>query len=164
MEYIIDGFNVIKTSFIKKYEKYGIEKGQEFLVYILEKYKKKHPSVEITVVFDGYSKNLSIDYNRRVKIIYSHELTADEKIRKILEQKKNKKNLIVVSDDREIVEFTKILGGNILNVEKFLEIVAPIKKEEKVKNIEFKNIEYNLKTKIEKELSNYYGKKIKKNI
>ncbi len=161
MEYLIDGLNVIKTSFIKKYEKYGIETAQEFLVNILEKYKNKHPSVEITLVFDGYS---TIDFSRRrIKIIFSNEIKADEKMRKILESRKNKNEVFVVSNDREIGEFTKILGGNILKVNEFLEIVYPVERREKKEIKNQKDIDYRIKFKIEKELEKFYGEKIKKN-
>jgi len=164
MEYIVDGFNVIKTSFIKKYEKYGIEGAQGFLIDILERYKKKHPSVEITVVFDGKSPSISFYQKRRIKIIFSNEITADEKIRKILENKKNKTQIQVVSDDREIQEFSKIIGSKFLKVDAFLEIVYPYEKKETVKKETVKkekDINYRLKLEIEKELKNFYGKKIK---
>jgi len=160
MEYIIDGFNVIKTSFIKKYEKFGIEKAQEFLVDIVEKYKRKHPSVEITIVFDGKSPNILFYQGRRIKIIFSNEISGDEKIMKILENKKNKTNILVVSDDREIQEFSKILGSKFLKVVEFLEIVYPEGKKELP--IKEKEIKYSLKSEIEKELKNYYEKKVEK--
>ena len=160
MEYIIDGFNVIKTSFIKKYEKYGIEKAEEFLVDILEKYKRKHPSVEITIVFDGKSPSFSFYHRRKIKIVFSNEVSADEKIRKILENKKNKANILIVSDDRQVQEFSKILGSKFLKVVEFLEIVYPEEKKEPQKYE--KEIKYSLKSKIEKELKNHYEKKVEK--
>lgn len=159
MEYIIDGFNVIKTSFIKKYERQGIEGAQEFLIDILERYKRKHPSIEITVVFDGKSSSISFYQRKRIKIIFSNEITADEKIRKILENKKNKHQILIVSDDREVQEFTKILGSKFLKVDEFLEIIYPVEKKEPIKKE--KDIKYRLKSEIEKELKNFYGKKIK---
>jgi len=160
MEYIIDGLNVIKTSFIKKYEVVSFEKGREFLIYILERYKRKHPRIEFTVVFDGYCQNFNL-YSRRIKIIFSNEITADEKIRKILENKKNKKEVFVVSDDREIQQFTKILGGNVLKVNEFLDIVYPGEKVAEIKKD--KEIDYRIKLMIEKELEKFYGEKVEKN-
>jgi len=160
MEYIIDGLNVIKTSFIKKYEIVCFEKGHEFLIYILERYKRKHPYIEFTIVFDGYCQNVNL-YTSKLKIIFSNEITADEKIMKILENKKNKKEVFVVSDDREIQQFTKILGGNFLKVDEFLDIVYPIKKNVEVRKD--KEIDYRGKLKIEKELEKFYGEKIEKN-
>lgn len=161
MEYILDGLNVIKSSFIKKYEKKSIEGGKEFLIDILEKYKRKHPSIEITIVFDGFPSSLDIYRERKIKIIFSHEITADEKIKKILENKKNKNKIYVVTDDREIGEFTRILGGNIFKVKEFMDIVSPIEKQEKPNNSKILN--YKTKIEIEKELEKYYGEKIKKN-
>ncbi|MCM8819065.1 MAG: NYN domain-containing protein, partial [Candidatus Omnitrophica bacterium] len=116
MEYLIDGLNVIKSSFIKKYGKKTIEFNKEFLIDILEKYKRKHPSIEITVVFDGGPSSFDIYREKRIKIVFSQDITADEKIREILEKKKSRSSISVVSDDREVQEFTKILGSKSLKV------------------------------------------------
>ncbi|MCM8818800.1 MAG: NYN domain-containing protein [Candidatus Omnitrophica bacterium] len=161
MEYLIDGLNVIKSSFIKKYGKKTIEFSKEFLIDILEKYKRKHPSIEITVVFDGAPSSFDIYREKRIKIVFSQDITADEKIRKILENKKNKNKIYVVSDDREIGEFTKILGGNIFKVKEFLDIVFPTTKKEKSDNS--KNLNYKTKIEIENELERHYEEKIRKN-
>ncbi|MCM8804910.1 MAG: NYN domain-containing protein [Candidatus Omnitrophica bacterium] len=161
MEYIIDGLNAIKSSFIKKFEEISLEKSKDFLIDILERYKRKHPSIDFTVVFDGFPSQISFHTKTRIKIIYSHDITADEKIRKIIENKKNKKQIFIVSDDRQIREFTKIIGANPLKVMEFFEIVYPIKKKEKI--MKEKEIDDFIKVKIEKELENFYGEKIKEN-
>ncbi|MCX7917821.1 MAG: NYN domain-containing protein [bacterium] len=163
MEYIIDGFNLIKTSFIKKYERQGIEFAQEFLIDILERYKRKHPTIDITIVFDGKSSNFSFYQRRKIKIIFSNETSADEKIREILENRKERKQIWVVSDDREVQEFTKILGSKFINVNEFLEVVYPLEKKEKIPLNINKNIKYRARLEIEKELKNFYGKKIREN-
>ncbi|MGB9677731.1 MAG: NYN domain-containing protein, partial [Candidatus Ratteibacteria bacterium] len=151
--------NVIKTSFIKKYESVSIESAKKFLIDIIERYKRKHPNVDFTVIFDGYSTEISF-YSKIIKIFYSQDITADEMIRKILERKKNKKEIFVVSDDNEIKEFTKILGANQLKVPEFLEIIYP-KKNIKMKEKD-KEIDYTIKIKIEKELEKFYGEKTEK--
>lgn len=160
MEYIIDGLNVIKTSFIKKYEVVSFERGRDFLIDIVERYKRKHPKVDFTIVFDGYCREAHFYSGKRIKIIFSNEETADVKIRKLLEKKKNRREVFVVSDDREIREFSKILGANPLKVFEFLDIIYP-KKEIKIEKE--KEIDYKLKSLIEKELENFYGEKIEKN-
>lgn len=153
MEYIIDGFNVIKTSFINKYG----EKGKDFLIEIILKYKKKHPKVDFTIVFDGYPLKSSIYLEKRINIVFSLDITADEKIRKIIERKK--REVIVVSDDREVIECAKILGKKNLSVKGFLDIIYPEKPQITLE----KEINFKRKKKIEEELRQYYGKKIGKN-
>ncbi|MCM8772465.1 MAG: NYN domain-containing protein [Candidatus Omnitrophica bacterium] len=157
MEYIIDGLNVIKTSYIKKFEKKSIEGGKEYLIDLLEKYRRKHPKVEITVVFDGYPSSFNIYRKSKIKIIFSHEITADEKIREILESKKNKRNIFVVSDDRQISEFTKILGANIYGVKEFLDMVSPFEIK-RIKIPDSKNIPEKVMKLIAKEIEEKYGK------
>ncbi|RKY32370.1 MAG: hypothetical protein DRP67_01010 [Candidatus Omnitrophota bacterium] len=159
MEYIIDGYNVIKSSYIKKFERHSIETARNYLIQVLHKYKKRHPSVNFTVVFDGtgYFNN----FNYKIKVIFSNQITADEMIRKILERRKEKE-VIVVSDDKQVQLCAKILRANFLSVPEFMERIE--KKKKKKKEVkEEKKIPFSKIIAIEKELIEFYGrKKIKK--
>ncbi|MCM8832694.1 MAG: NYN domain-containing protein [Candidatus Omnitrophica bacterium] len=115
--------------------------------------------IKINTLFDG-KFNTSIYQRKKIKVIFSDEKTADEKIREILEKKKSRSSISVVSDDREVQEFTKILGSKSLKVSEFLDIVYPLDKKQPI-NLT-KDLEYKSKLKIEKELKNFYEKKIKK--
>ncbi|HNS31412.1 MAG TPA: NYN domain-containing protein [bacterium] len=124
MEYIIDGYNLIKSSFLKKYESEVNNSAVEALLSVISGYRRKHPSVMFTVVFDGF---IDMRYpDRKIRLLFSHDLTADEVIRQDLERNPDKNRMkTVVSDDREVQVCGKILGSSIMNIREFLDIIAP---------------------------------------
>jgi len=163
MEYIIDGYNLIRSTYLSKTEKRSTGYARDILTGILANYKRKHPSINFTVVFDG--KVISpADFRRQeIKVLFSGDITADEKIRIILESKKKGiHEIIVVSDDREIQTGTKILGGSVCRTTAFLEKISPVPGKRKVNKNFNKNLNYKSILTIEKELKNYYERKIEK--
>ncbi len=82
------------------------------------------PKNKVTVVFDGYpdyafSNNLD---RSGIDVVFSRKETADERIRKIVENSANPKNMVVVSDDKEIRFFIKSIGAQPLAVEDFVAV------------------------------------------
>ncbi len=72
-------------------------------------------------MFDGYARHLGADLsNSEIRVIFSGADTADERIKRIVEQAKAAKNLVVVSDDNEIRYFVKSAGIAVLRVEEFI--------------------------------------------
>ncbi len=76
----------------------------------------------VWVVFDGYSDS-SLDNlkGNNLNIIFSCNQSADERIKKILELSDNAKNVVVVSDDKEIIFFAKGYRARAMSVEEFIE-------------------------------------------
>ena len=156
MEYIIDGYNVIKTSYIKKFEKYSIENARTFLIQILSRYRKRHPSIRFTVVFDGTGSFNRLNY-REINVIFSHPISADEMIRKILEKRKERE-IVVVSDDRQVQLAAKILRAKFSSVSEFIEKISPDRKR-RVKPSPEKTLSPSKIIAIEKELREFYERK-----
>jgi len=75
------------------------------------------------VIFDGYPdsalNNLS---SEGLNILFSSDQSADEKIKKILENAGNTRNFVVVSDDKEIISFARLYRAKALSVEKFVTV------------------------------------------
>jgi predicted RNA-binding protein with PIN domain len=70
---------------------------------------------KIIFVFDGHS-------NDKVQnVIYSGTKTADEVIRKFIEENYNKNSIKVVSSDNEITSLAKVCGCEVSSSEKFWE-------------------------------------------
>ncbi len=157
MEYIIDGYNLIKSSFLKKYDGHSDNRAVEELLQVVSGYRRKHPSVSFTVVFDGFIDMRFPD--RKIRILFSHDETADEIIRKELERNhRANKAKTVVSNDREVQVCARINGGGVLGIDGFMEIVCPpiprkIKGKESGKSPESINT-----LRIENELKNFYKK------
>jgi hypothetical protein len=72
------------------------------------------------VVFDGY-KDLSGEPSfSEIEVVFSFRESADDKIRKILEGSCTPKDIIVVSDDREVAFFARHLKAKPMGAEEFL--------------------------------------------
>jgi len=79
------------------------------------------PNNSVTIVFDGYPDNgpSSGGFNN-TNIIFSRRQSADERIKAILERAAGARNIVVVSDDKQIKFFARSLGARALAVEEFI--------------------------------------------
>lgn len=116
--YIIDGNNLFHK--IKKFEKLIKSENQnvrEKLSFMIENYFAEK-NVLTTIYFDGF-ENLPIKLNK-VKIIYSENDSADNKIRSHIDSAKNKRNLVVISSDvKDIIRYAEKNGCTIIASEQF---------------------------------------------
>lgn len=77
------------------------------------------PKNQITVVFDGkpgiwYPKKAST-----IRVVFSSQEIADDLIRRMVEQAKNKKSLYVVTNDKPLGQSVRGLGAKTLSIEDF---------------------------------------------
>ncbi len=118
LHYIIDGYNLIKHRCFTPSS--NIHDPRFALIQFLRKEKPcGSPKNKVTILFDGYSGDLSLR-GLEFEVIFSCEASADERIKKIVESASIPKNLVVVSDDRQIRDFVKLCGAVSLRVEEFL--------------------------------------------
>jgi predicted RNA-binding protein with PIN domain len=129
LQYIIDGCNVTHNfKFIEILPK----KYSDSRAYLIELIKSRSlcgsSNNLIWVVFDGYPqeglKNLE---KIRLRIVFSIRQSADEKIKRILELTDNPRNTIVVSDDKEVSYFARIMHAKAISVEEFIKGKAFLK-------------------------------------
>ncbi|MFA5645254.1 MAG: NYN domain-containing protein [Candidatus Ratteibacteria bacterium] len=155
MEYILDGYNVIRSSWLKKKGNTFTDSGRGALCILLGEYRRKHPSVRFIVVFDGMGDRSS--QGKGVQVLYSLDKTADDYILALLARKK-RSSCTVISDDRQIRYGAHLLGYPVLKVEEFLSIIAPATgpSAEVVKKNE---VSAGIRNKIEQELLQYYEKR-----
>lgn len=124
LHFIIDGYNLIKhRSFIAPA---GIHDSRFALIQFLRTEKPcGSPKNKVTIVFDGYSGDFSLR-DIEFEVIFSCDTSADEKIKKMIENAVAPKSLVVVSDDRQIRDFARLSAVATLKIEQFLE--PPLKK------------------------------------
>lgn len=159
MEYIIDGYNLIKCSYLKKLEGFSAEHARQALFHILAKYRGKHPAVKMTVVFDGLASPSVTNPPKGVHSVFSGTVSADDKIRKILETKKTGQPVTVVSDDRQVRMTARLLGKQFASTGDFLNLIDPLPKKETAKPAQGKSMSYRNLLRIEKELREFYEKR-----
>ncbi|MBN2831119.1 MAG: NYN domain-containing protein [Candidatus Omnitrophica bacterium] len=121
LQYIIDGCNVTHyPGFIKNIPKKPVD-SRVFLIELIRLRNLCANKSLIWLVFDGYpDQGLENLEKGRLRIIFSRKQSADEKIKKILELTDNLKNTVVVSDDKEVASFAKIMRAKAVSVERFL--------------------------------------------
>lgn len=122
LQYVIDGCNITHH---RKFEKNTPRKYSDSRADLIEFIRIKRlcgsKNNRVAVVFDGYSDpaidNLS---SGNLNIIFSRDQSADERIKRILELSDNARNLVVVSDDKEILFFAKACRARTVSVEEFI--------------------------------------------
>lgn len=119
LHYVIDGYNVIKQVHFLTGKK--LRNGREGLVRFIERYRP-HGSKrnEITLVFDGKTDVSSPDISTSIRIIFSKDDTADEKIKAMVEASSTPKRLVVVSDDKQIMFYCRSIGAQVMSVKEFM--------------------------------------------
>lgn len=121
LHYIIDGYNIINHPRVTRTFKTSIDPRLYLLSFIKTKRLTGSPKNKATLVFDGYPASYSSDYNdAEINIIFARKISADEKIKMLVEESGNRKNIVVVSDDKDIKFFAKSSGAKPMGVEEFI--------------------------------------------
>lgn len=116
-QYIIDGNNLIgKVLSLKILQKKDKQGSREKLAIIIDNYFSQK-NAKVFLHFDGYPKE-PIRINN-VSIIYSENLSADEKIKNQISKSKNPRNIIVVTSDNNLTEYARVCSSTVIKCEEF---------------------------------------------
>jgi predicted RNA-binding protein with PIN domain len=118
LHYIIDGYNLTKHQSFQPSRKIKDERIS-LLEFIRTEKLCGSSRNKITVVFDGYAGDFKTG-DCDIEVIFSQELTADERIKKIIQARGNNKNAVVISDDKEIKYFVRFCGMKAVGIEEFI--------------------------------------------
>ncbi len=129
MHIIIDGYNLIRQSdSLRRYERFSLEEGRKALIRFMAGYRK-HKGHKVTVVFDGWENGPAEEERDRqegMDIIYSRRgEKADDVIKRLVE--KIGEEIVVVTSDRDIVEFVIHRGGTAISSREFEELTRRLK-------------------------------------
>ncbi|MFZ2938405.1 MAG: NYN domain-containing protein [Candidatus Omnitrophota bacterium] len=121
LQYVIDGYNIINHPLFERSHKQSGQPALNIISFIRQKRLTGSLKNKIILVFDGFPQTSSnnCDYGE-VSVIFSRKISADEKIKKIVEESLNRKNIIVVSNDREIKCAVNSLGACSMQIEAFV--------------------------------------------
>lgn len=121
LHYVIDGYNLINHPAFLESAKKSKDQRTALASLIISKKLCGSPKNKISLVFDGYPPALEANKNfMGIDLIFSRDSSADEKIKKIAEKSSGPKNIIVVSDDKEIRCCVRAAGAGVLSVEEFM--------------------------------------------
>ncbi len=148
--YIIDGWNLVNKI---KEVKLSPSPSEALITYIRVNKLTGSRNNKVSIVFDGRCSFTRVF--SEFEIIYSEEKSADDVIKEMVSKAKQKKIIVVVSDDRSIVEAIKRAGANSLSTGDFLD--KRKKKQSKSESIG-KDISYSLQREITEELKKIWLK------
>ena len=119
MAYFIDGNNLIGA--IKR-EKVGKPEARYWLAYYIKKFQKKRRS-KVVLFFDGPIDYDLLSISENIEIIFSVEREADLLIKERINKMRYRKDLFVITADRELVSYAKKKGAKIINPHRFFNYV-----------------------------------------
>ena len=121
LRYIIDGNNCLHHPDFT-YPKNTPDSRLALSDFILKQKLTGSRKNQVMFVFDGYPRTHEQAKSPadNIEIIFSRKETADQTIKRLLEKAANAKNIIVVSDDKEIRIFTRLIGARALGVRDFI--------------------------------------------
>ena len=119
VHYLLDGYNILHQLPVN--ESLSLEERRQHLIHLIE-INRPQGSVknQITIIFDGKKGVIGRDASSTVKIMFSQDESADEKIKTLILKAANRKNFIVVTNDNGIVFAVRALGASIITVQEFL--------------------------------------------
>lgn len=121
LQYVIDGYNIINHPLFERSRKQNGQPALNIISFISQKRLTGSLKNKIILVFDGFPQCPSNNSGYgEVSVIFSRKISADEKIKKIVEGSLNRKNIIVVSNDREIKFAVNSLGACSMQIEEFV--------------------------------------------
>lgn len=121
LRFLVDGYNVIHQ--IPQLDHGKLESQRLGLVkYIEHGCPQGSIKNKVTIVFDGQGGGGfgSAPLSSLIEVVFSVGESADEKIKRIVDQSKNARNIVVVSDDRDIQIAVRKSGAQVVSVGEFL--------------------------------------------
>ncbi len=119
LHFIIDGYNVIKKGSF--FERDSISDSRALLIHFIKVYRPQGSlNNKISVFFDGRPGISSLQKDSSIDIIISYDSSADDNIKDFVKKSSNPKNIVVVSDDRDIKLYSRSLGAKIRPVDEFV--------------------------------------------
>ncbi len=115
--FIIDGWNVVHQ--VPELKKDPMPR-QALLRYIKSRRLSGSQNNKVTVVFDGFYDLHEPFGEREYQVIFSGEKSADQIIIEKLGRFKNKSEVVVVTDDRQIRIAARMQGARCWKVEEFI--------------------------------------------
>ena len=121
LQYIVDAYNLTNHPQFRPLTKHSLGIAHALADFISVQRLSGSKNNSVTLVFDGYPLAGEIaPCARNLFCVFSRMLEADEIIKKIVEESPNPRNIIVVSDDKEVQIAVKFLHAQVSSVQEFI--------------------------------------------
>ena len=142
--YLIDGNNLIhKIRDLSVLQKKDRQSAREKLAHRIDSHFSNR-RVTVILYYDGFP-GIPLNTNK-IKIVYSENTSADDKIRVSIERAKNPKNIIVVTSDEEIRKLARACSCELMTSNEFDKVLKQKgiddEEERKISEIKASNEEF----------------------
>ena len=121
LQYIIDAYNLINHPAFKPVSKPALNIQHALADFIRLNRLTGSKNNRLILVFDGYPPALEdIPRQNGLLCMFSRARQADELIKEVIQDSASPKNIIVVSDDKEVRLTSRFLHAQICNVGDFI--------------------------------------------
>ncbi len=121
LQYIIDAFNLINHPAFKPVSRSVLNIQHALVDFIRLNRLTGSKNNALVLVFDGYPPPAEdIPHQNGLLCLFSRRQEADELIKKIIQDSASPKNIVVVSDDKEVQLTSRFLHAQICNVQEFI--------------------------------------------
>ena len=121
LQYIIDAYNLINHPAFKPVSKSALNIQHTLADFIRLNRLTGSKNNSVVLVFDGYPpRSDDIPRENGLFCMFSRMKEADELIKEIVQDSASPKNIVVVSDDKEVQLTSRFLHAQICNVEEFI--------------------------------------------
>jgi len=121
LQYIIDAYNLINHPAFKPVSKSALNIQHALADFIRLNRLTGSKNNSMVLVFDGYPpRSEDIPRENGLVCMFSRAKEADELISKIIEDSASPKNIVVVSDDKEVQLTSRFLHAQICNIQEFI--------------------------------------------
>jgi predicted RNA-binding protein with PIN domain len=158
LHFIVDGYNLLNR--FRNLKSLSLQDRREFLLSEIGEFKNRISSRNrFTVVFDGSSDVFTEGPGGRfgIKVVFSCNQDADTLIKRFIDSSDNPKEIVLITDDREIIDYGKVRGVQRKSTVYFLGWM----KEKRRPQVRGNNLKANLKDTdiINKEIKDIWKKK-----
>ena len=117
--YIVDGYNVIHRSGLFKNKRLR-EQREAFLAFLDHNKPFGSARNRVVIVFDGSEDVFGFPAGSVFEVRFSRGQNADEEIKALVETSSHPKNIVVVTDDKELARAVRSRGAKIMATDEFL--------------------------------------------
>ncbi|OGX44209.1 MAG: hypothetical protein A3G38_01570 [Omnitrophica WOR_2 bacterium RIFCSPLOWO2_12_FULL_51_8] len=119
--FVIDGYNILNHPRFDRRGRSAQPPPLAIHSLIREKKLTGSPKNRVILVFDGYPlQGAQAGGYFGMLVVYSRKSSADERIKQLVEESAGRKNIVVVSDDKEIKFMARQLGARHMGAEEFI--------------------------------------------
>lgn len=116
---LLDGYNVLRK--VNRFADLSLEDGRGALVrFVQETRPQGSHRNSITIVFDGREDVVSLGSPADVRVLFSRGESADDVIKRLVQESSSPRDIVLVTEDRDLGYFCRSLGAQIWTVTQFM--------------------------------------------